>query len=371
MKKRAVLLLKMLAVAAALILLYHVIVENNGKEAEKKGTEQSSQPMVQTGPVYDTYYDFAMGTTIAVCLYEDDKEKAEKVSREIIEEMKALDKELSWRTEGSEIAVLNANYTAGEPMAVTENVYDVVALSLAVCEKSEGALDITLRPLMDLWGIETKTEKEFQVPTEEEIKAALANTGYEKVHAADGTVTIDEAGMMLDLGATAKGYALDAAAKVMEKEGITSGLIVCGGSVLVYDANPAGLDHMIGIRNPKGDAESSIANVRFRLTEYKGNAVYISTSGDYNKYIEKSGTRYHHIFDRNTGAPARSGLSSVTVVSENGTISDALSTACFVLGYEKSIPLLEEYDCEAIFIDEENHITVTPGLESKMLYDAE
>ena len=313
-----------------------------------------------------TNYDFAMGTSVSATVYGGDP----SAGRRAIDCIKRADTELlSWREQGSELARLNADYKEKEPYPVSAELYDAVSLALSVCEASEGALDITIRPLADAWGVEDATQENFRVPTEDEIQEAQWYVRYESVHAdhdiaSDGrdTVTLDREGMILDLGACGKGYALDLAYREIGKS-VTGGTVTCGGSVLIFGEKTDGSDFHVGIRDPKGGQDDMLGTLTFGSALPKDAPLYISTSGDYEKYIEKDGVRYHHILDRRTGAPAENGLSSVTVVSKNGLVSDALSTACFVLGYEKSLPLLKTYDSEAVFIDHDNQVTVTEGLK--------
>ena len=361
-KENLIRLLKVLAVAICSVAVF-VLVTRRPDEKRIEGR------MTEGG----TVYDFAMGTSVSATLYGGTASARTTAAKAAIDSIKETDtKLLSWREEGSELARLNAGYKEKEPFPVSDRLYDAVSLALSVCESSKGALDITLRPLADLWGIEDATAETFRVPAEDEIREAEWYVRYEAVHAeheagTDGadTVTIDRAGMKLDLGSCGKGYALDLAYEAVKQTGVTGGTIACGGSVLIYGEKPDGSDFHVGIRDPKGTQDEMIGALTYTSRDLEIGPRYISTSGDYEKYIEKDGIRYHHILDRSTGVPAESGLASVTVVSKNGLISDALSTACFVLGYEQSIKLLRLYESEAIFIDHDNKVTLTAGLEGK------
>jgi thiamine biosynthesis lipoprotein len=173
-----------------------------------------------------------------------------------------------------------------------------------------------------------------------------------------GTLCIDAENITVDLGAVGKGYALDYVKGILDTGNLKGAVVAVGGSVMVYGSKTDGSDFRVGIRNPKGAIDEMTGYLSFP----GGSNICISTSGNYEKYFVVDGVRYHHILDRTTGYPAKSGLASVTVVCENGLYSDALSTACFVLGYEASLPLLEKYNAEAVFIDDDNGITVTEGL---------
>lgn len=306
-----------------------------------------------------TVYSFAMGTSVSVSLYGAPGGEEEKLAQAV----KNLDEqEISWRQEGSTLYRLNHSYTAGQETMISDTLYVALTQAYNICRDSEGALDITIRPLANLWNIESATAEDFVIPDESQITTALAKTGYESVTIGeDKSVTLAKPGMILDLGAVGKGFALDVVQQILKEDGVRGATISVGGSVLVYGEKKEGSAFRVGIRNPQGDAEDMIGYLEFA----SDTNTCISTSGDYEKYIEKDGTRYHHILDRKTGYPAESGLSSVTVVCQNGLYSDALSTACYVLGYERALMLLKKYKAEAVFIDSNNQITVTDGLKDQ------
>jgi thiamine biosynthesis lipoprotein len=286
---------------------------------------------------------------------------ADETAEKIVTEIKKLDSQIiSWRDETSELAAVNAS--DDKKLEISETLFSVLNESLRICADSNGALDITLRPLLDCWNIENATEDNFSIPTENEIRDSLSKTGYEKV-----TLNEDGAGgilnkadeIVLDLGATGKGYALDVARDYLENQNISGAIVTVGGSVLVYGEKSTGESWKVGVRNPDGAADDMIGYIELSGVDY----MCVSTSGDYEKYVEYNGEKYHHILDRSTGYPAKSGLSSVTVMCKSGTDSDGLSTACFVLGKEKSIELLKKYDAEAVFVDTDGNVSMTDGMK--------
>ena len=345
--RKIVMAVGMLVVAGLLIVLYQW---GNAREDTSKDRQLADG---------QTTYSFAMGTSVSVSLYGTQDTEYAKIEQAI----KDLDEqEISWRQEGSALYKLNHTYTAGEAAEVSDTLYLALTQAYNICRDSQGALDITIRPLANLWNIESATEEDFRVPTDTEIKTVLEKTGYEAVTIGESqTVTIDKSDMVLDLGAVGKGFALDIAEQILKEDAVSGGTISVGGSVLVYGAKKDGSSFRVGIRDPQGDAEDMIGYLEFA----SNSNTCVSTSGDYEKFIEKDGTRYHHILNRTTGYPAESGLASVTVVCQNGLYSDALSTACYVLGYEKSLPLLQKYKADAVFIDKENQVTVTDGLKEQ------
>ena len=372
MKSKVADLVKMLALSLALI---GVIVLFNKKD--NTGGEDNS---------VDNVYDFAMGTSVQVTIY-GNEDKGFKAN-DVVDEIKKLDEEvISWREEGSELYKLNHEYVIGEPYRISDILYEALMNSYDICDKSGGALDITIRPLALLWNIEEADDESFVVPNENEIKDALKNVDYsaiymydsEKVgpdgnedggydreasgYSPDKYIVLDKENFLLDLGATGKGYALDIAYKSLTEHNVDGAMVSVGGSVLVYGTKDGGKNNdswRVGIRNPKGSQEDMIGYLEFPCA--KDFQKKISTSGNYEKFIQKDGIIYHHILDSSTGYPADSGLAGVTVVCDNGLISDGLSTACFVLGYERSLELLDRYDAEAIFIDKDNNVRVTDGL---------
>lgn len=304
-----------------------------------------------------TQYSFAMGTSVSVTLYGYPESDYKKIEQEIQKLDEAV---LSWRTEGSELYTLNHSYMAGEPYSLSDQLYTALRQAYNVCRDSEGALDITIRPLASLWNIEAATESEFCVPEAAQITQTLSKVGFETLEFGETqAITIRDTGRVLDLGAVGKGFALDVVHGKLQELNISGATISVGGSILVYGEKKDGSDFRVAIRNPQGSAEDRIGYLEFA----PNSNVCISTSGDYEKYIELNGIRYHHILSRATGYPAESELSSITVVCQNGLYSDALSTACYVLGYEKSLDLLKRYHAEAVFIDKENQVTITEGLQ--------
>lgn len=340
--RKGLVLLGMLVLAGLLIVWYQGTGGSGGETAEGQD---------------NTTYSFAMGTSVSVTLYDSDDAEQAAVEQEI----QTLDTDiLSWRKEGSELYELNHTYRVGETYTLSDTLYTALVQATNVCRDSSGALDITIRPLASLWNIEDATAEDFRVPSDAAIADTLESVGYESVSFAEDTaVVIADEGRILDLGAVGKGFALDVVRERLKADGVKGAAISVGGSVLVYGEKSDGSEFRVGIRDPQGTSEDMIGYLTFAA----GTDMCISTSGDYEKYIEKDGKRYHHILDRSTGYPADAGLSSVTVVCGNGLYSDALSTACFVLGYEKSLALLEKYDAEAVFIDKDGQITVTDGLK--------
>ncbi|MDD6326843.1 MAG: FAD:protein FMN transferase [Lachnospiraceae bacterium] len=332
-----------------------IFVVGGAKLFSHKQNNKTRSGMYQTNA-------FAMGTSISVQLYGD--VDLEACANACVDEIKRLDEELlSGTVSEAELFQVNQSLQSRQPVDVSKQLYYVLqeAHNISVC--TDGALDYTLRPISALWQIEDAMPDTFQVPGESAIQTCLEQVGYLKVDLQETdskyTVTVSQDGMQLWLGAVGKGYALDAIKQVLDSYRVTGAVVHVGGSVLIYGTKEDDSSWRVGIRNPKGAIDDLIGYLEYPA----GTTICVSTSGDYEKYIEKDGVRYHHIFNAKTGYPAESGLSSVTVVCKNGLYSDALSTACFVLGYEKSLPLLEQFQAEAVFINHDNQVTVTDGLK--------
>lgn len=309
----------------------------------------------------DTVYrsmDTAMGTVFSTVLYQTDNVDRTKEVRDLVV---GLEEELlSRRLESSELFGINDSAGKEDGILISDTMQKLLKQISDVSQKSGGAFDITVGDVVKLWDIDSFAGAEttdYVMPEREEIAALLEHTGYEKVRIEEERLYLP-AQMSLDLGAVGKGTACDTILSwLLEQQEITGAVISVGGSILTYGEKADHRPYEIGIVNPE-DTSSFLGYL-----ELKGQWC-ISTSGDYERYVEYEGVRYHHILDPGTGYPAQSGLRSVTVLCKNGTLADALSTACFVLGKEKALELLEEYEAFAVFADTDGEITLSPGTES-------
>ncbi|MFA6730089.1 MAG: FAD:protein FMN transferase [Eubacteriales bacterium] len=297
---------------------------------------------------------FAMGSVVSQTVYGGDGGAAEKANKAIAE----LDGLISYRDEDSEIAKLNKDKTA----FLSDNVLKLVRESLELSSDTAGMFDITVLPLVKVWGFDGDSPA---LPAEEEISSALESVGFENIIINESSVTLKNSAA-LDLSALGKGLACEAAVNEYKKAGATGGIVSVGGSVGVYGLKTGGKPFTVGIRDPF-DVSSVIGTLTITNT-------FISTSGSYEKKFEKDGKTYHHLLDPKTGYPAYGGCVSVTVVCGDGGLSDALASACFCLGIEKSQTLLEKYSAEAVFITDGNKIFITSGLtgvfETPLGYEA-
>ena len=225
-----------------------------------------------------------------------------------------------------------------------------------MCRRTNGALDISIYPIVKAWGFTTGS---YQVPDEETIQTLLTKVDYTQIQydEASGNVTISE-GMTIDLGSIAKGYAGELAARTLRDKGVTSALLNLGGNVQTIGSKPDGSAWIIGIKGPKNP---DTAMMGLSVTDQA-----VVTSGGYERYFEQDGHTYWHIMDPATGHPAKSGLLSVTVVGNKGGICDALSTSLFVMGLDKAYDLwAKSDDFEAVFVATDGTVYITDGLKDK------
>ena len=286
---------------------------------------------------------FAMDTVMQLTAYGANAGKALPACEE---EIAKLDAKLSAQNEESSLARLNG----GEACEDAE-VLEVLADAIAIARRTNGAYDPTVYPLMQLWGFGTD---DAHVPQQEDIDAALTRVGYEALSDVQAPYSLPD-GMSVDLGGIGKGFAAKQARNILVSSGIESAVLSLGGNVTLVGAKPDGSDWTVGLQNPSLDGLFGYVSAK---------DVSVVTSGGYQRYFEENGERYWHILDAKTGWPAKTGLASVTIVSENDVLADGLSTALFVMGLEKAEEFWRESgDFEAVFLLESGEIFVTEGLK--------
>jgi thiamine biosynthesis lipoprotein len=248
----------------------------------------------------------------------------------------------------------NVNTAAGvHPVRVPIEVFDAVRRALEIAELTNGAFDPTWAALWPLWDFETPS-----LPTKEEVLARLPLVDWERVQIEDQSIFLPEKGMTLGLGGIAKGIALDRAKNALQERNLKNFMIVAGGQVLVSGTND-GDPWRVGIRKPDGKNDEFIAILSVVDT-------CVSTSGDYEKYFEFEGTRYHHIIDPRTGFPA-TGTRSVTVITPDATLADALSTALFVMESDLAIQLVDNLpNVEAFIVDSTGQMHLSSQISSRL-----
>jgi len=305
----------------------------------------------------------AMGTIILQSIYVDfnpDKEPelARGITGGVTDLIDLLETELlSWRLETSEIYRINQAAGETEGIAVSPELYRILEEALEISAESDGALDITLGSLSQLWNISNQLDDDepIVIPTSAQVENALSAAGYARVTLGQNHITLPE-DMQLDLGAVGKGLACDNIADYLKaRPEVTGAVISVGGSIMTYGSKPDGSTWKVGIVNPR---ESS---GYLGFLELEGEW-FVSTSGDYEQYLEADGVRYHHILDPADGYPADNGIIGVTILCREGLLGDALSTACFVAGVEQGLTLAAQYGAQALIVDTDGIIHMTEGM---------
>jgi len=261
-----------------------------------------------------------------------------RAAKLVFDEIKRIENLLSKYEPESEITKLNKT---GHLKASPETFY-IIKKSKEFYEASGGAFDITIAPLMDIWGF---TDKQYKLPKKAQIKDALRLVGSDKIilQESNNVIQFELSGMKIDLGAIAKGYCLDCAAKKLREAGIKNCLINAGGQVYCLGTR-WNKPWRIGIANSRENRLSGYLELKNK---------FAATSGDYEQYFIKNKKRYAHILNPQTGYPADSKVSSVTVIADNGLTADALATAIFVLGKDKGNELIKQFNDIQIKIVEE------------------
>jgi thiamine biosynthesis lipoprotein len=310
-------------------------------ETEKIGTRQE----INLSDEEHTKSLFAMDTSIDLKIYGDEEvlDKAE-------EEINRIESLLSKTKTESEIYSLN-NKTSDTVSPETEELLNT---ALKLGEETNGAFDITIAPVVELWGF---PDKNFRVPETDELNKALESVDYKNITFENGKVNIKN-NSQIDLGGIAKGFTSDGLMKLFAENGVKSGLVSLGGNVQAIGTKPNGDMWNVAIQNPFDESgESYIGAVKIADKA-------VITSGGYQRYFVYDNVKYHHIINPETGYPANSGLVSVTIVSENGTLADGLSTSLYVMGLEKSIELWKTHnDFDVVFVTENNEIYITDGIK--------
>ncbi len=292
---------------------------------------------------------FAMDTYMTVTAY---GAKAQEAVDEAEAEIQRLDELLSTGNEESEIAQLNQNKNA----TLSEDAGYLVERALELNKETDGAFDIAIYPVMEAWGFPTQN---YQVPTADTLESLLKLADASQIIYDENSrkISFGREGMKIDLGGIAKGYTSSRIMDIYKENNISSGLVNLGGNVQALGTKPDGSKWRVAVQSPD-DTEDYLG-----ILSVEDKAVI--TSGGYERYFEQDGKTYHHIINPKTGYPAENGLTSVTVVSEDGTLADGLSTSLFIMGKEEAIEFWkahsEEFDI--IMLTDEGKLYVTEGIQ--------
>lgn len=314
-----------------LLLLLCLLLSFAGCKSEQKLTKQI----------------FAMDTYMELTAYGDN---AEAALTDVINTINQT--ALDWDPELEKSTIYAINHAEGMPVVVTPEIADMLTTAKTVYDQTDGALDLTVYPIVKAWGF---IDSQHTVPSADELEALKSVPCFDGVDIDIHTVTMP-AGTEISFGAVAKGAMAERCRNIVTKHGVESAFLSLGGNVQTVGLKPDGSKWRIGVQDPNN------------LSSYLG-IVSIGekaavTSGSYQRYFEADGKTYHHIIDPATAAPAESGLVSVTIICDSGTMADCLSTAMFILGEEDALNYRSTYGgFDMILVTDDDRVIVAGDLE--------
>ena len=329
------------------------------------GGSAAAEPLVVDGPTMGTTYRIVLPSAAAT---------DEAALRELVEAILAdVDLRLSTYRRDSEVSRFN-RAAAGEWFAVSPATAEVFAAALAICERTEGALDITVAPLVRLWHFgpdaiaKTDSPADIAPPGEAAIEAARMQVGFQRVEVRDDPPALRKqvAGLEVDLSAVGEGDAIDRLAAALAARGIGDYLIELGGEIRAGGCGPRGQPWRVAVNAPRIDRSEAQAVVSL-------SNMAVATSGDYRRYFEHGGRRYSHVIDPTTGRPVDHGLAAVTVAADECRTADAWATALMVLGPTRGYQCAEKLDVAALLVSRDGEQFIaqeTPAWEARFRTEA-
>jgi len=296
--------------------------------------------------------EFLMGTVCTIKIYD---KSSTNVLDKAFKRISEIENTMSINKEDSEVIDIN-NAAGVKPIKIADGTMEVLKEGLKFAKLTDGKMDITVGPLVKLWGIGTDAAR---VPSKQEIQEKKALINYKDLilDEKNKTAFLKNKGMIIDLGAIAKGYTADEVSEVLKENGVEHAIINLGGNVFAMGKNVTGSSWKIGIQDPFTQRGDIIGMIE---VENKS----IVTSGIYERYFEKDGKKYHHILDTSTGYPCDNSIAGVSIVSEKSIDGDALSTSVFSLGLNDGMKFINTMPgVEAIFITKDKQVYITPGLK--------
>ena len=292
-----------------------------------------------------TYTDTLYDTVIKV-------QVLDSVDKDVMNGLKTLCKKydtmFSMYVEGSDI--YNINHAGGIPVSVSKDTASLIQKGLYYSGISNGSFDITIGAVSQLWDF---TSGKGTVPDEADIAAALTHVNYKNVTVSGTTVQLSDPEAAIDVGAIAKGYIADRIKSYLKDNGVKHAVIDLGGNVLLIGSKTDGSKYNIGIQKPFGKTGEPITSVKVADKS-------VVTTGIYQRYFESNGKIYHHILDPHTGYPCENTLYSDTIITNSSLTADALSTTCYLMGYEAANKLVDQLDnVDAVFITNDNEVHYT------------
>ncbi len=302
--------------------------------------------------------DTVMDTYVTIKAYGESNGKVERAVDKAMMEIKRIDSSMNFYDEKSEISKIN-NAVREKPVKISDDMIEIISLSLAYAGKTSGTFDPTIGVLTDLWNFGKE-----KMPTESEMEVSLPLVDYRfvELNKDENAISFLKDGMKMDFGGVAKGYAVDRAMDILEKEGVTGALITTGSTTKVMGFKARNSLWKIGIQHPRSSETEENLMGKISTTNKS-----ISTSGDYQQYFIKDKVRYHHILNPATGIPVSECI-SVTIITNLGAAeADILSTAIFVMGYPKGMDFIKENnEIEGIVVTSDGAVHVSPGLREKI-----
>lgn len=280
------------------------------------------------------------------------KDDGTKIINDISDLIYKHDEMFSHTNVNSDIYKLNNSIDAD----ISREVYDIIQKCGDFYDDTNGCFDITVGAVAQLWNETFKTHK---LPDFEILRSCLDNVSYDSLKFTDEKVEITRKNQKIILGSVAKGYLADRIKEYLDTYNVNDALINLGGNIYLKGKNKSNKLWNIGILDPINENEM--------LMTVKVKDKFVVTSGNYIRYADIDSVRYHHIIDANTGYPVQNELNSVTIIADSGFIADALSTSCFILGYEKSKELLDKYGVYAVFATNDNKVFFSEELEKSVL----
>lgn len=301
-----------------------------------------------------TYSDTLFDTVIKVEILDYSDEEVIKGCEDICKKYDAM---FSKTNENSEISKINQ--AAGQPVEVSDDMITIIKKGLYYSRLSQGAFDITIGSVSNLWDFKSE---EPVIPAADAVAAAKNHVNFQNIILKNNTVTLTDPNTQLDVGAIAKGYIADRLKDYLKENGVKHAVINLGGNVLTLGTKADGSDYNIAIQKPFDKSGEAIASVKISDKS-------VVTTGNYQRYFEKDGKIYHHVLDPKTGMPCETDLYSVSIITVSSLTADALSTVCFLKGYQEALALVNQLNnVDAVFVTSDNKVHYSANFLKKHPY---
>lgn len=343
-QKKLTIILCLSIIAICFILVYNHRFSISSRENTSNAENNISSYKSKSG--------FFLGTYINIKIYDNPNDE---LFNNVFSILKDIENKMSVNLPNSEISRINKKSGESETK-VSPETFNVIKKGKFYSQLSKGNFDISIGPLVKLWGIGSNHAK---LPSLEEIKTAKNKICYDHIllDENNSTIKLKNKGMQIDLGGIAKGYAADKVAEYLTEKGIKSAILDLGGNIYALGNNPNNDAWNIGIQNPMEPRGEHLGILSI-------NNKSIVTSGVYERYFEKDGKKYHHILSPFTGYPVENSLVSTTIISDKSIDGDALSTTIFALGIEDGLKLIESLkNVDAILVNNKKEVFITSGLK--------